>query len=66
MTFHSEMYRAGDRTHLATVEVELACISLLRTPRRPVALPEALRANLEPLLVAQTITQARQGTQQGA
>jgi acyl-CoA thioester hydrolase len=66
VTFHSEMYRAGDRTHLATVEVELACISLLRTPRRPVALPEALRANLEPLLVAQTITQARQGTQQGA
>jgi acyl-CoA thioester hydrolase len=47
VTFHTEMHRQ-DGTHLATVEVELACVTLAAQPRKPVALPEPLRAILEP------------------
>lgn len=49
VTFHSEIRRPADEMHVATVEVELACVSLHSTPRKPVALPENLRALLQPL-----------------
>ena len=47
VTFHSEMHRQ-DGTHLATVEVELACVSLAAQPRKPVPLPDQLRKLLAP------------------
>lgn len=53
VTFHTQMHRE-DGTHLATVEVELACVTLAAQPRKPVALPETLRAMLEPYAAPST------------
>lgn len=53
VTFHSEIHRPADGMHIATVEVELACVSLKNTPRKPVALPDGLRTMLAPLCPAE-------------
>lgn len=46
VTFQSEILRAVDSTHVASVEVELACVNMRSMPRKPVALPDDLRALL--------------------
>lgn len=48
VTFLSEIRRPADGVHVATVEVELACVTLRSMPRRPVALPDPLRELLAP------------------
>lgn len=48
VTFQSELYRVADGTHLASGFVELACVDLRAAIRRPVALPDDLRALLSP------------------
>jgi len=48
VTFESELFRASDETHLATGVVELACVDLRAKERKPVVLPDDLRALLQP------------------
>lgn len=47
VTFDSEIVRACDAEPIASASVELACIRLRTGERRPVALPDDLRARLE-------------------
>jgi acyl-CoA thioester hydrolase len=46
VTFESEIHRAGDEVHLASITVELACVDLRSPERKPVVLPDDLRALL--------------------
>jgi acyl-CoA thioester hydrolase len=46
VTFESEIVRASDDELLASASVELACVQLRAAERRPVPLPEELRALL--------------------
>src|SRR5258708_40273527 len=47
VTFASEVWRASDRTLIASGAVELACIDIRGTPRKLAPLPEELRKALE-------------------
>jgi acyl-CoA thioester hydrolase len=47
VTFESEIHRLQDEAHLASITVELACVSLRSQDRKPVVLPDDLRAMLE-------------------
>lgn len=46
VSFHSELHRVSDGVHLASASIELACIDLRSKERKPVVLPEDLRAKL--------------------
>jgi acyl-CoA thioester hydrolase len=48
VTFESEVHRAADGMHLASGVIELACVDLRSPERKPVVLPEGLRALLDP------------------
>jgi acyl-CoA thioester hydrolase len=56
VTFESEIWSAGDGpkatqgggVHVASITVELACVDLRSPDRKPVALPDDLRALLSP------------------
>jgi acyl-CoA thioester hydrolase len=48
VTFESELYRAADEGHLASGMVELACVDLRSKDRKPVVMPDDLRALLQP------------------
>jgi acyl-CoA thioester hydrolase len=47
VTFESEIHRIADSAHLASITVELACVDLRAKTRKPVVLPDDLRALLE-------------------
>lgn len=47
VVFESRIERAGDATHLADVTIELACVDLRGATRKPVMLPDDVRALLE-------------------
>ena len=47
VTFESEIHRAADDERIASVTVELACVDLRAKVRKPIALPDDLRALLE-------------------
>ncbi len=47
VTFESEIVRAKDEELLANASVELACVRLRAAERRPVPLPDELRARLD-------------------
>jgi acyl-CoA thioester hydrolase len=46
VSFVSEIFRLSDGAHLASASVELACIDLRSKERKPVVLPDDLRAML--------------------
>ena len=48
VTFESEIHRTADGVHLASGVIELACVDLRSAERKPVVLPEELRALLDP------------------
>ena len=48
VTFESEIHRTADGVHLASGVIELACVDLRSSERKPVVLPEELRALLDP------------------
>jgi acyl-CoA thioester hydrolase len=47
VTFESQIHRVGDDEHFASITVELACVELRAKARKPVVLPDDLRAMLE-------------------
>ena len=48
VTFVSEIHRVSDGAHLVSGTIELACIDLKSRERRPVQLPDDVRALLLP------------------
>jgi acyl-CoA thioester hydrolase len=48
VTFESELHLVQGDVHLASISVELACVDLRTSGRKPVVLPDDLRALLAP------------------